>query len=52
MPGHSAGATAVWEVEAEELEDLFEFAKKLWPVGTVSLTLRVEGGSPELRAMQ
>jgi hypothetical protein len=51
MPGRSAGATAVWEIEAEELEDLFEFAKKLRPMGTLSLTLRVKGGSPEWRAM-
>jgi hypothetical protein len=50
-PGHSAGATALWEIEADELEDLFEFAKKLWPVGTLSLTLKVKGGSPEWRAM-
>jgi hypothetical protein len=50
-PGHSTGATALWEIEADELEHLFEFAKKLWPVGTLSLTLKVEGGSPEWRAM-
>jgi hypothetical protein len=50
-PGHSAGATAVWDIEADEVEDLFEFAKKLWPVGTLSLTLKVKGGSPEWRAI-
>jgi hypothetical protein len=35
----------------DEVEDLFEFAKKLWPVGTLSLTLKVKGGSPEWRAI-
>jgi len=51
MPGHSAGAAAVWGIEADSPEDLFEFAKKLWPVGTLSLTLKVKGGSPEWRAI-
>jgi len=51
MPGQPAGAIAVWNIAAEELEDLFEFAKKLWPVGTLSLTMKVTGGSPEWRAL-
>jgi len=49
-PEHLAGATAIWNVEADSPEELLEFAKKLWRLGTLSRTLKAKSCSRESRA--
>jgi len=46
-PEHFASATAEWNVEANSTEELFEFTKKLWRLGTLSRTLKAKSGRPE-----
>ena len=49
-PEHLADATAQWNVEADSPEELFEFTKKLWQLGTLSRTLKAKSCSAESRA--
>jgi len=49
-PEHLANSEAEWGIETDSPDELFDFGKKVWHIGTLSRTLKAESCTPESRA--